>query len=161
ERYGTVEELWDHITKAQAAGYGVYIFVQAMKPVPGYARGKDVLAFRAHFGDFDKGKPPEWHRLPDIVVHTSTVGDIKKLQAYYLIGGTDERVWRSNQARLLKHYNDDQSVKDTVRVGRLPGTFHQKATPQLITFEKHCDGDIYALLPTSKEIVEGTAEVKV
>src|SRR5262249_37181600 len=58
-------------------------------------------------------------------------------------------------------YNDDQSVKDTVRVGRLPGTFHQKATPQLITFEKHCDGDIYALLPTSKEIVQDTAEVKV
>src|SRR5262245_25280557 len=40
ERYGTVDELWDHIAEAQAAGYGVYVFVQAMKALPGHVRGK-------------------------------------------------------------------------------------------------------------------------
>jgi hypothetical protein len=160
EGFGSIDELWEQVIRAQRCGYGVYTFVQTMKPVHGYATGRDVDGFRAHFGDLDKGSPAAWHRQPDILVHSSTVNGVKKLQPWWLIGPTEEKVWRSNQARLLRHYDDDQSVKDTVRVGRLPGSLHLKGEPQLVTFERFCDEDIYSLLPTSDEVVSGTAEPK-
>jgi hypothetical protein len=157
---GTIDELWTQVTRKQAEGYAVYIFANGIKPVPSYAKAKDILEYRVHFADYDKGLPAEWHRHPDIIVYTSQVGGLQKAQAYWLHGPTEENEWRINQKRNVIHYNDDKSVSDPARVLRLPGTLHQKGEPQLVRFENFADDDVHALLPTSAEVVAGTAELR-
>lgn len=159
---GTILDLWPRILEAQRDGRGIFIFPNKIASVEGYCNASNVLEHRAHFADFDKGFPAQWHREPDLIVKTSIKDGVVRGQAYWLIVPCDAVTWRRNQRRLLLHYGDDTSVSDPARRLRLPGLMHLKdpCHPHLVTFGQSGDPDARLLgLPTSDEIVADLPEL--
>lgn len=157
---GTIPALWAAVEGAQEAGCAIFIFPNEIEPVEGYANASNVVKYRVHFADFDKGFPVQWHRQPDLIVKTSIKDGVQRGQAYWLIVPSDAVTWRRNQRRLLAHYGDDKSVSDAIRRLRLPGSLHLKGAPQLVHFEDHRDPDAALFgLPTSDGIVTGLPDL--
>jgi hypothetical protein len=154
EREGTISQLWPDIVERQHQGYGVFYFMNTVRPGAGSGKGgcaEDIDVnddCRLLATDHDDGLPTaewEWHLHPCIIVQTSRVfidgHDIQKGQALWPVTDLPKSDFKPAQRRLAVHYGTDTSISNPSRVLRLPGTLHLKdpTSPQLVTFEDCSD----------------------
>lgn len=137
---GTVAALWPTVIEAQAGGFGVFYFLNVIKPGPGTgyngaAKDVDVAAIRVLAIDCDEGLPDAWeyHVPPAILVHTSP----GKGQALWPVppGMIKPDEFKQAQRRLVAYYGSDKATVNASRVFRLPGSLHQKREPHLVKFD--------------------------
>lgn len=161
EASGTVAELWPSIVGAQARGLGVFWLPNLCGFQGDFAHDTDATGFLALFCDFDHGLPAEWHRNPDIIVHTRE----QHSHAYWCIAaGATADEWQHAQCRLIAHYKGaDPVIKNPSRLMRLPGTLHLKGEANLVTFESMLDPDdrMLGMLPALSEVLKGIPDVRV
>lgn len=134
-RRGTLSEVWPWITGMNAAGYGVFVTVNA---TDGIGRGKDnITAARAVWVDLDGIDAEQqyeaaaaWSPAPSFAVQTSP----DRYHVYWTLApGCPLDMAESINRRLRVRFNADKSAVDLARVLRLPGTYHLKADPVLVT----------------------------
>lgn len=100
-------------------------------------RKENVVACRAQLldlDDFDAGQ--QLQRVlasstpPHIIVHTS----LGKVQLWWKVNPhADKQLYTDNQRRLIGAYNGDVQFIDAAHTARLPGFYHHKAAPSLVT----------------------------
>lgn len=130
--HGTVNEVFDALAEANRNGAEVFFAVNERDGMG--RRAENVIALRALFADDDQGNLDVYSTepVPGIVVYSSR----GKLHVY----------WPLKSAELLAHFSPaqraiaatlgtDPVVHDLARVMRLPGFFHLKSDPQLVTFD--------------------------
>lgn len=136
--HGTLGELIGPLTALNTMGAGVFVMVNA-----GDLQGRkaqNVIALRAAFTDVDDLEPREWKLAPSMVVRTG-----KGRHPYWLLkpGEPLER-FRGVQKVLQLYYGKD-NVHDLPRVMRVPGFFHAKAEPVMVTLELLNEGLRYTI----------------
>lgn len=134
---GTLEQCWQELTAYNQQGWGVFMCVNAIK-----AGGRKILEnvdhIRTHVADLDDvlNSQDGYNRavasaLPPHIAVQSSPG---KFHLYWLTepyAGND--FYRAQQEKLIQLYNSDPQVKDATRVLRVPGFYHCKGEPHLVT----------------------------
>jgi predicted P-loop ATPase len=144
---GSFESLKNRLSEKNAKGYGIFITINRTKGMR--RRKEDITAIRALFIDLDREIPQQWHLEPSLVVKTSG----NKGHAYWLLDEPSPALekFKTYQKRLIHYYKSDSVVHDLPRVMRLPGYWHLKGEPTMVSLAK-CDSDIRYTLD---EIVDG------
>lgn len=118
-----------------AMGYGVHVMINE---TDGQGRKiENVTRCRAQLTDLDKGDiVTNYGRiisaapLPHAVVNTSP----NKFQIWHFtVLHSDKQLFTDNQRRLASHYQGDEQFIDAAHTARLPGFYHHKAEPYLVT----------------------------
>jgi hypothetical protein len=126
------EACWGKLQEYNGRGSGCYVTVNA---TDGLGRTKDnIVRVRALFIDCDvpkhpKEMPPDWHLPPDICV----IRDVEHAHFYWLTADLETADFETMQKALIKYYGSDPSICDLPRVMRLPGLFHRKGAPIMVT----------------------------
>ena len=121
--YGNVA---GHLASLNQAGYGVYF---AINETDGKKRQKETMVrVRALFLDLD-GEPLEPVLAEDFKPHFVVETSPGKYQCYWLVNGLPLSEYSQWQLALASRFGGDKTVKDTTRVGRLPGSIHHKGDP--------------------------------
>ncbi|MEH1850218.1 MAG: VapE domain-containing protein [Nostoc sp.] len=139
--YGTFDECKNELVKLNNKGAGICVTVNR---AAGHERKNEYITnIRALYADFDdNGFPEDYHLEPSIIVNTSNVNGIQKGHAYWLLEDNEELDrFQQNQKLVINHYNSDNQVNELCRVMRLPGFFHRKGEPQLVTLA-YCNSSI-------------------
>jgi len=132
-KHGTLEDLAPKFTADNGRGCGVFFMVNE-----GDGRGRNhavVKRIRAAFVDLDgpalepiMGGPLEPH-----IVTNSSPGH---WQVFWLVDGLEKDEFYSVQDALRKRFDGDPNIvgpSDACRVMRLPGFYHMKTEPHLVT----------------------------
>lgn len=130
---GTLGEKYNILRQYNEAGYGVFV---AMNVMDGFGTSiPNVTSIRAQMADID-GNPQgtmtalNWFLKPSFFVNTSP----GKQHFYWLTNPyLDVQLFEDNQRRLITMLGSDPAVVDPARHPRLPGFFHRKAEPFMIT----------------------------
>lgn len=132
---GRFVDLEPALQEANAAGFGIHIVINEMDGVG--LSIPNVVACRAQLldlDDFDAGQ--QLQRVtasatpPHIIVHTSP----GKVQCWWKVSPHgDKQLYTDNQRRLIGEYNGDVQFIDAAHTARLPGFYHHKTTPTLVT----------------------------
>jgi len=147
-RHGSLRQLGRWLDQQNGAGCGVFVTVNETD-----LRGRkahNVVRVRALFIDCDDVAPTSWHLPPSFVVQ-SVAGP----HAYWLVDDCDLSAFNVAQRRLIQHYSSDPKIHDLPRVLRLPGFFHRKRDPVLITMDDDPPLTRYA----TAEVLDGIAEL--
>lgn len=121
----TLTKALPELKRKNAEGYGVFVVVNN-----GGTTEAQITDCPALFVDFDaKTAPPVYEPVPSFVVSTSP----EKHHAYWLATDIKLSGFTPYQRALIAKYKTDPSVNDLPRVMRLPGFYHMKGTPQLVT----------------------------
>ncbi len=134
-RRGTLSEVWPWVTGMNAAGYGCFVNVNE---TDGEGRSKDnITTARAVWVDLDGIDARQqyeaaaaWSPAPSFAVQTSP----ERWHVYWLLAPDcplDKAESLNRRARA--RFNGDKNATDLARVLRLPGTYHLKAVPTLVT----------------------------
>lgn len=133
---GTLSELADTLAQYNQSGWGVFAAINQLD-----GRGfklDNVTSIRTHVVDLDDplNSHDGYQRAinspcpPHVAVQTSE----NKYHLYWLTEPYQGNDWYSEQQRkLVQLYNGDKSVIDATRVMRVPGFYHCKGEPQLVT----------------------------
>lgn len=130
--HGTLDEHWPELTRLNRKGAGIFVTINE---TDGRGRGtKNIKRVRAVFADHDDPsraptKPP---LKPHIVVDSSP----GKSHRYWLSNDVGLDEFTSLQKALSGVLGTDGGVCDLPRVMRLPGFFHQKGKPHLVTIRE-------------------------
>jgi P4 family phage/plasmid primase-like protien len=143
------------LERLSKAGAGLFVTVQQTDGTG--RKAENITKVRALFVDFDGHLPTgsEWHLQPSMIVRSS--GD--KGHAYWLLSESiapNKEEFRKLQQQLIAHYSSfgsDPSCCDLARVLRLPGSYHLKKEPTLVT-----NGYIGSERYTVDEVMAGIAE---
>lgn len=131
-----LSDIHQTLEQYNAAGYGVFCNINAMD-----GQGRDlanVAHIRTHVVDLDNTITAEanYQRaiqnnpMPHIAVQTSP----GKFHLYWLVEPyTGNEFYTIQQRKLRQLYDGDKSVIDASRVLRVPGFYHRKAEPYLVT----------------------------
>lgn len=138
KRRGTVAQIWPEACQWNAQGYGIFATVNAMDG--NGDKLSNVAAIRAHVLDLDnlaamqnlaratQHFPPPWFTV------TTSPG---KAHVYWPVmqqpGPVDVDGYRAVQRKLRQFYDGDKAVVDATRVLRVPGFYHRKGAPHLVT----------------------------
>ena len=130
--HGTFPQHKEALASLNAAGHGIFFMVNKGDGLTKSDKktcrtNSNVICIRAFFLDLD-GAPLEPVLKacpPDIVVESS----LGKWHAYWLVSGCPLQLFKTVQINLAEKFNGDPLVNDLARVLRIPGFFHQKATP--------------------------------
>lgn len=133
---GTLNEQWQTLCEYNQNGYGVFSTVNAMD---GIGRElSNVQYIRAHVVDLDNlltaaanyERAAVGNPLPAFAVQTST----GKFHVYWSMEPyTGNDFYSLQQRKLRQIYDGDKSVVDATRVLRVPGFYHLKGEPFLVT----------------------------
>lgn len=132
---GTLAQAWEWLCRWNAAGYGCFLTVNA---TDGQGRSKgNITAVRAVWADLDGIDARQqyeaaaaWSPAPSFAVQTSP----ERWHIYWLLApGCPLDMAESLNRRLRTRFNADQSATDLARVLRVPGSYHLKADPALVT----------------------------
>jgi len=130
--HGTIGDCAEALERLNNRGAGVFVTVNR---TDGSGRRKNdaIVGLRALFIDCDSGWPALPLRPPPSLVVRSANGP----HVYWLLtAGEPLDAFRDAQRALAGHYGTDVSVNDLARVMRLPGFWHRKAEPELVTLER-------------------------
>lgn len=134
-RRGTLPELWPWIIEEQAAGRGIFVNISVMDGLGLHL--PNVQAVRCQVVDLDGiDAPQQYQRIASAVVAPAFAVQTSpnKFHVYWQTPyHTDVERFRTIQRKLIQEYNGDYKVHDPSRVLRLPGTYHLKGAPHLIT----------------------------
>ena len=131
-RFADVEA---QLIAANADGFGIHIVINEMDGVG--LRKENVVACRAQLLDLDDvdagqqlGRLNASSVAPHITVNTSP----GKVQNWIrVLPHADRSLHESNQRRLIQEFNGDVQFIDVAHTARLPGFYHHKAEPYLVT----------------------------
>lgn len=125
--HGTLAEHADKLTRLNKDGAGIFVTVNETN-LKGRTAG-DILAVRAVFCDFDDGPADSYAVEPSFIVYS-----VRGPQPYWLLEpGSSVEEFRLAQQQLAAFYGSDPAVHDPSRVMRLPGFFHCKGEPVMVT----------------------------
>lgn len=142
-------------------GYGIFMTVNAMNPT-GPRTLENVAYTRAHVVDLDdiisaqdsynravqSGMPP----------HFAVQSSQGKFHLYWLVEPyKDNDFYSLHQRKLVQLYNSDPNVIDATRILRVPGFYHNKSTPQLVTCWGIHNGPRY----TTQQIADNLATINI
>jgi len=126
--YATLAEAAVRLTRANADRCGVFVTVNE---TDGLGReASNITRIRAVFIDCDGFTPPAWHLPPSIVVQSRNGP-----HAYWLVDDCPILDFSDAQRRLAQHYGSDSKVSDPSRVLRVPGFWHCKTDPYMVTLK--------------------------
>ena len=127
--HGALEDVKPQLINAQHNGCGIFIAVNLTNGIG--RTTQDVLKATAVFCDGDNiPLPKSWPIEPHIVVQR----DGTHWHAYWIIHHTDDfAAWTMTQKRLAHFLGTDPKISDPPRVLRVPGFYHQKGEPILVT----------------------------
>lgn len=157
---GTLAEMLPTLHAYNQQGWGVFIAVNQLD-----GRGfklPNVQSIRAHVVDLDNplNSHDGYQRAcnsptpPHIAVQSSA----QKYHLYWLTepyAGND--FYTVQQKKLLQLYNGDESITDATRVLRLPGFYHCKGEPQMVTCWQTHNGPRY----NAQQIADSLAGINV
>lgn len=132
---GTLPDCWQSIIHYNNAGYGIFAVVNELD---GYGRELvNVRSIRAHFVDLDNlsaqqnyERAAQWFPAPSFAVQTSP----GKFHVYWpVVSYVGNDFYTLTQRKLRQYFDGDKSVIDPTRVMRVPGTYHHKGEPHLVT----------------------------
>ena len=147
KRRGTLDQVWPEACQWNNAGYGIFATVNVMdgtgympngQPIPG-AHGdtlEHVVAIRAQVADLDDlnamqnlERAAAHDPAPWFAVQTSP----GKAHVYWpvLLGTVD--AFKPLQRKIVPWFGSDKAVIDATRVLRVPGFYHLKGEPHLVT----------------------------
>ena len=138
KRRGTLLQMWQEASQWNANGYGIFATVNEMD---GFGDTLEhVAAIRAHVVDLDNLNAmqnlqrAEQHLIkPQFAVQTSP----NKAHVYWVVtreaGPVDLDGYRLTQRKLRQLFDGDPAVIDAARVLRVPGFWHRKGAPHLVT----------------------------
>lgn len=134
-RRGTLAQCWQELCGWNAAGYGIFCTINRLDGNGHHL--PNVQEIRAHFVDLDNLNAAEnlqrannWQPAPSFAVQSSP----NKFHIYWPVAPYlgNER-FTTVQRKLFQTFEGDKTVIDASRVMRLPGTYHRKGEPQLVT----------------------------
>lgn len=132
---GTFAEVEPRLRELNAALYGIHYMINATN---GQGRKiEHVTTIRAQLTDLDKGDiAANYGRiitanpLPHAIVNTSP-GKMQVL--HFTIPHADKQLFTDTQRRLSVQYGGDEQFIDVAHTARLPGFYHHKQDPFLVT----------------------------
>jgi hypothetical protein len=149
--HGTLSELWDKLVGLNRAGAGIFVMVNE-----GDFRGRtaeNVTGIRAVFTDNEKNDVRPRSLAPSFSVQSA-----RGPHDYWHLGpGTPKEAFRDAQKKLSAFYDSDPGIHDLSRVMRVPGFFHQKHEPIMVTFQpgtgqSHALEEVLAAHPLLEEV---------
>lgn len=146
--HGSLREVGPTLVTANVAGScGVFVTINATDLTG--RKVANVQAVRALFCDFDGTEPSAWHLPPSVVVRSA-----HGPHAYWLVSDCGLSEFTHAQKRLIAHYGSDPKLHDLNRVLRVPGFWHQKRKPFMVTLEQ-APGHHY----TTAQVLAGLPEL--
>jgi len=133
---GSYAELKSTLEDYNNAGYGVFMCINAMKASGHTLENVDYI--RTHVLDLDDLSVSDTmyqqavaaHPQPHFAVQTSP----NKYHLYWLTEPyTGNEFYTLHQRKIAQLYNGDRSIVDATRVMRVPGFYHMKGEPKLVT----------------------------
>lgn len=132
---GTLPDLWNTIVQYNNAGYGAFVCISDMD---GAGRETvNVRACRVAVIDLDNlsaqqnfMRAASWNPAPQFGVQSSPERYHVYWQVPYYTGND---FFTMRQRKLRQLFDGDKRIVDAARVLRLPGTYHLKAAPFLVT----------------------------
>lgn len=128
----TIENVRVNFQRKNANGAGVFLTINETDGLG--RREKNIVEVRAAFCESDDGPLDisKFGIIPNIIVNSKN-----GQHAYWLLKrGEDKEKWKSVQVGLIEKFNTDPSIKDLPRVMRIPGFFHRKSDPFMVTMER-------------------------
>lgn len=148
KRRGTLAHVWQEACQWNAAGYGIFACINEMdgagyapdgQPIRGESgdTGEHVTRIRAHVVDLDNLSAMEnlqraaaFQPAPAFAVQTSP----GKAHIYWPVQyPANLEIYRTLQRKLRQFFDGDKAVIDATRVLRVPGFYHLKGAPHLVT----------------------------
>jgi primase-like protein/DNA primase RepB-like protein len=141
--YTTLKEAWPTIVLKNKDGCGIFITVnETNKPAKnGKSTNKDIIGIRAVWRDIDNPPPKSPELDPTFTVNSS----INKWHDYWIIDNENVSFeeWNKVMTIMVNDYGADSAAKDISRVLRLPGTYHLKNEPKMVTLNTAKNIPIY------------------
>lgn len=136
--HGDIDALFNELVNYNKLGAGVFVMVQGGD---GSGRNiKSVNKIRCVFNENDHGVPKKQPLEPQIIVESSP----GKAHYYFLTEGLALNDFKPIQGRLIADYGSDPAAHDLPRVMRLPGFYHNKSEPHLVTIVHESGGQAYS-----------------
>lgn len=138
-RRGTLPEWWHWLCGMQATGHGIFACINEMDGVGRHLA--NVRSIRAHVVDLDNlssqqnyDRTAAWQPAPSFAVNTSKVDGRFKYHTYWRVTSyIDNDRYQLTQRKLRQLFDGDKSVIDPTRVLRVPGFWHLKNEPYMVT----------------------------
>lgn len=133
---GTLAECWSTLEHYNNNGYGVFAAINALTGEPSERKTLEHVAFiRAHVVDLDSmTAAADFERAAAAGASFVVQSSANKYHVYFRVQPyTGNEFYQIQQRKLAQVYNGDPSVIDATRVMRVPGFYHRKAEPLLVT----------------------------
>lgn len=127
------------IEYAKEKGYGVYFMVNTagdVKNKKGNLRHEaNITCANACFIDFDTGtKQEQLELIESLDLQPSAIVESGRgFHVYWFLHTDNLKLWRRIQTSLAEKYGGDTACNDPARLLRLPGSWHTKGEPMLVT----------------------------
>ena len=142
-RHGSLQTHWPELVRANRAGAGVFVCVNQ---TDGKGRkAENVTGIRALYIDLDGApldpvtNPQITPFLPNIIVNSGGIG---RYHCYWIIDNCPIEQFTHFQKQLISRFRADPTIHDLPRVMRIPGFYHCKADPVLVTIKSLRYGSI-------------------
>ena len=129
---GTPTEVFDSLEDLNQAGYDIFVTINETDGKD--IKGANVTRVRALFADFDGSPLSNLDRIPlkpSFTVNTSP----GKHHAYWLIDDCPLDQFKPVQQKLAQILDSDPAVCDLGRIMRVPGFYHLKGDPFVVTID--------------------------
>ena len=129
---GMPHEIFDSLEDLNQAGYDIFVTVNETDGKD--IKGANVTRVRALFADFDGSPLSNLDRIPlkpSFTVNTSP----GKYHVYWLIGDCPLEQFKPMQQKLAQILDSDPAVCDLPRIMRVPGFYHLKGDPFMVTID--------------------------
>lgn len=142
-------------------GYGIFMTVNAMNPT-GPRTLDNVVYIRAHVVDLDDiiSAQDSYNRAVQSAMppHFAVQSSQGKFHLYWLVEPyKDNDFYSLQQKKLVQLYKSDSHVVDATRILRVPGFYHNKSAPQLVTCWAIHNGPRY----TAQQIADNLATINI
>ena len=128
--HGTLAQHADQLRRLNEAGAGVFVTINETDLTR--RKAENIVRVRAVFIDLD-GAPLEPVLKHDAQPHMVVTTSPGKWHVYWRVEGLELGEFQDAQRSLIEKFDSDPAVKDLPRVMRLPGFFHLKGEPHLVT----------------------------
>ena len=129
---GTLTEVFDLLDDLNRSGYGIFVTINDTDGID--VKQANITQVRALFADFDGSPLSNLGRIPlepSFTVNTSP----GKHHAYWLIDDCPLHQFKPMQQKLAHILDSDPAVCDLGRIMRVPGFYHLKGEPFMVTID--------------------------
>jgi hypothetical protein len=129
---GTPTEVFDSLEDLNQAGYDIFVTINETDGKD--IKGANITRVRALFADFDGSPLSNLDRIslkPSFTVNTSP----DRYHAYWLIDDCPLDQFKMMQQKLAHILESDPAVCDLGRIMRVPGFYHRKGDPFMVTID--------------------------